>query len=213
MLLGYERLRSLLFDNPAEELKDRLIISPILEPEEQLRQDSASIDLRLGHHFRVAKRTKVSHLDRQDIGYRERLQRHNDEYFVQMGDFFVLHPRHFVMGETLEWVHLPRNLVGEVAGRSSWARDGLIIATATAIHPSYSGIVTLELTNLGEIPLYLYPGLSVCQLFLSEVASPIDSAPRLSTFVGATEPQSGNPRGKEIQIIRAFAHGLQKVMK
>jgi dCTP deaminase len=208
MLLGYEKLKSRLFSQTGD-FKDRLIISPVLEPEEQLKRGNASIDLRLGYHFTVAKRTKVSRLDRQDRDYEETLQRFNDEYFVQMGDHFVLHPRQFVMGETLEWVHLPQNIAGEVVGRSSWARDGLIIATATGIHPNYSGIITLELTNVGEIPLYLYPGLSICQLFLSEVDSPGDPAPELSTFAGSTRPQSGNPRGRETQIIRAFAEELK----
>jgi dCTP deaminase len=204
MLLGYEKLKSLLYEHQSTDLQDRLVISPILEVDEQLKPGCASIDLRLGHHFRVAKRTKVSHLNRQDVQYEESLGRYNDQYFVQIGDFFVLHPRQFVMGETLEWIHLPRDLAGEVAGRSSWARDGLVIATATGIQPSYSGIITLELTNVGEIPLYLYPGLRICQLFLSEVVAAGDPSPHLSTFVGATEPQSGNPAGKETQIIREF---------
>jgi len=210
MLLGYKGLKALLYDDHSKELSGRLIISPILEPEEQLRPDSAAIDLRLGHHFRVAKRTKVAYLNRQDLNYRQRLQRYNDEYFVQIGDYFVLHPRQFVMGETLEWLHLPRNLMGDLVGRSSWARDGLVIATASAVHPRYSGILTLELTNVGEIPLYLYPGLSICQLFLSEVSSPGEPAPHLSTFSGATEPQSGSPKGKEIQIIREFEKSFKR---
>lgn len=205
MHLGYEKLKSLIYKDQPTDLRDRLVISPILEFDEQLRPGTSSIDLRLGHHFRVAKRTKVSHLNRQDDRYEESLKRYNDQYFVQLGDFFVLHPRQFVMGETLEWIHLPRNLCGQVGGRSSWARDGLIIATATGIHPSYSGIITLELTNVGEIPLYLYPGLRICQMFLAEVMSPGDPSPHLSTFVGATEPQSGNPSGKETEIIRKFA--------
>jgi dCTP deaminase len=203
--LGYEKLKSLVYVDHAPDLRDRLIISPILERDEQLKPGNASIDLRLGHHFRVAKRTKVAHLNRQDEQYQESLNRYNDQYFVQIGDFFVLHPRQFVMGETLEWIHLPRALSGEVAGRSSWARDGLVIATATGIHPGYSGIITLELTNIGEIPLYLYPGLRICQLFVEEVVSPGEPTPHLSTYVGATEPHSVSPSGNETKIVREFA--------
>ena len=208
MLLGYEEIKKLLCKDTATDVRDRLIISPILELEEQLKPGCASIDLRLGHHFRVAKRTRVSHLNRQEDDYQAKLQRYNEEYFVQLGDFFVLHPRQFVMGETLEWVHLPRNLAGDVAGRSSWARDGLIIATATGVHPNYSGIITLELTNIGEIPLYLYPGLSICQLFLLEVRSAGEPLPRLSTFVGATEPQNASASGVEKRIVDGFRNRL-----
>jgi dCTP deaminase len=203
--LGYERIKALLYTNTTGNLRERLIISPILEPSEQLRPGTASVDLRLGHHFTVAKRTKVARLNRQHDKYQENLRRYNDQHFVPMGDFFVLHPRQFVMGETLEWIHLPHNLCGEVGGRSSWARDGLIIATATGIHPNYSGIITLELTNVGEIPLYLHPGLRICQLFLTEVDSAGEPTPQLCTFLGSTEPQNGNPTGNETVIVKEFS--------
>lgn len=74
---------------------------------------------------------------------------------MPIGDFFVLHPRQFVLGETIEWVHLPVDLSAYVLGHSSWGRDGLVIATATGVHPGYSGIITLELSNIGEISLSL----------------------------------------------------------
>ena len=93
---------------------------------------------------------------------------------------------------TLEWIKLPANLQGIVTARSSWAREGLSIATASLIHPGYKGVVTLELANLGQIPLSLYPGLRIAQIAfytLTEDAAPEDMGSR---FDMAFEPVEGN---------------------
>lgn len=93
-------------------------------------------------------------------------------HYVRFGDKFILHPRSFVLGGTLEWVRLPRNIAGYVTSRSSWGRRGLIIATATGVHPQFTGCLTLELFNSGEVPIALYPGMAVCQFFLHNILSP-----------------------------------------
>ena len=54
--------------------------------------------------------------------------------------------------------------MGYIIGRSSWGRIGLIIATAIFINPGYAGVITLELTNVGDVPLILYPGLRIAQI-------------------------------------------------
>jgi dCTP deaminase len=59
--------------------------------------------------------------------------------------------------------------MGSVTARSTWAREGLNIATATLIEPNYEGIVTLELANFGQIPITLYPGLRIAQIAFAEV--------------------------------------------
>lgn len=208
MILGYEEIRRLLQDRETR-LSDRLIISPILDLNEQLKPGSASVDLRLGQRFRVPRRTKLSTLDHLAADYELEIEKYKDETFTRIGDYFVLHPRQFVLGETLEWLHLPSGISAQVLGRSSWGRDGLIIATATGIHPSYSGIITLEISNIGEIPLRLYPGLAIAQLFLMEVSGPGELQPQYSTFLGSTEPRNANPARKDKGIIEGFKRRLQ----
>jgi dCTP deaminase len=88
------------------------------------------------------------------------------EYFVPFDGSFILHPRSFVLGTTLEWISLPANLTGLVLGKSSWGRRGLVIETAPGIHPGFSGCITLEMTNVGEVPIEIRPGARICQLFL-----------------------------------------------
>lgn len=153
---------------------------------------SASIDLRLGCWFVVLRRTRVAMLDVYDepeqIPSEEKLAK---EHYVPFGKAFVLHPRSFVLGVTLEWIKMPHDLGAYVVGRSSWGRRGLIIATATGVHPGFTGCLTLELTNLGEIPISIRPGTTICQLFfhgLEAASKKIEG----SSFAGRRKPALGD---------------------
>src|SRR5204863_735414 len=111
-------------------------------------------------------------------------------HYVSFGSRFILHPRNFVLGVTLEWLRLPSDLAGYVVGRSSWGRRGLIIATAAGVHPGFTGCLTLELSNVGEIPIAVKPGVSICQLFLHTVKADGTSVQQ-SPFACSRRPMIG----------------------
>jgi len=170
----------------------RLVIEP-LNKEGLAKSSSTSIDLRLGTRFLSTKHSRspildIEGKDNKDINKQKRLM---ESHYVPFGKNFILHPRDFVLGITLEWIKLPPNLSGSVQGRSSWGRRGLVIATAIGVHSGFSGCLTLELTNLGEVPIAIYPGMTICQLFLYEVRTSIktsDSTP----FFGKSKPILGS---------------------
>lgn len=204
MLKGASVLKDLMFDKRLN-VKDRLVVTPILNWESQVKEGSGSIDLRLGCHFIIPKRTQLASLDPLHKNYERDKREYKDEAYIGIGDHFVLHPRQFILGHTLEYIHIPSNLSAYVICRSSWGRDGLVIATATGVHPGFSGVLTLELTNLGEIPLYLYPGIAIAQLFVHEVHQSDKARTDTSSFLGATKPESGKPISDEDKrIIKAF---------
>lgn len=184
---------------------DRLVITPVFDWQHQAKKGQAAVDLRLGQRFSIPMRTKLAELDHVDRNHKEKLEKYKDVHHVLMGDFFVLHPRQFVLGETLEWIHFPKEYAGYVIGRSAWGRDGLIIATATGVHPGYSGVLTLEITNVGEIPIRLYPGLTIAQLFVHSVYREESINPQPSSFIGSTSPESGNAAGDDSDIIRKLS--------
>ncbi len=97
----------------------------------------------------------------------------------------VLHPREFILGVTTEWFHLSEHVIANVDGKSSLGRLGLVIhATAGFIDPGFSGHVTLEITNLTEQPLIIYPNMPVGQVRFSLLTSPSDllyGDPRLNS--------------------------------
>ena len=94
------------------------------------------------------------------------------------------------MAVTLEWIRIPLNFAGNITGKSSWGRRGLIVETAPGVHPGFCGCLTLELTNVGEIPIAIKPGATICQLFIHELNKLDKSAPD-SNFFGQRQPHLG----------------------
>jgi dCTP deaminase len=97
----------------------------------------------------------------------------------------------------MEWIRLPHNLAGYVVGKSSWGRRGIVIATAVGVHPGFSGCLTLEITNLGEVPVEIKPGRQICQLFLHNVESESEVVGR-SVFAGRRIPYLGDLRSDPV---------------
>ncbi|HXG74468.1 MAG TPA: dCTP deaminase [Candidatus Nitrosotenuis sp.] len=159
----FERLK------PTTKITEKLVITPLINPEKQIEE--GSIDLRLGTEFILVKRAKFDSLDPLNPAHKikKKILEYQEKMYVGIGEKIILHPQQFVLGSTFEYVKLPVDLTGYVIGRSSWGRLGLIIATATLVHPGYAGIITLELTNLGDAPIQLYPGVRIAQLVLHNV--------------------------------------------
>jgi dCTP deaminase len=111
----------------------------------------------------------------------------------------VLHPGEFGLGSTIEAVVIPHDLVATVDGRSSIGRLAVVVhATAGFIDPGFEGQITLELSNIGPIPVKLYPGMRVAQLVFHELKSPAEmpygSAERGSSYQGQRGPQTSRIR-------------------
>jgi dCTP deaminase len=166
MILKSDRLAELLENRTDSD--DPLVITPGPNLDELRRSGSGSIDLRLGTWFITLRQSRAAKLSLSDEEFENRGRLARMQY-VPFGERYFLHPGHFVLGATMEWIRLPAKLSGYVVGKSSWGRRGLIIATAVGVHPGFSGCLTLEITNLGEMPIELIPGVLICQLFLHDV--------------------------------------------
>jgi len=141
---------------------NRLVITPILDKNQV---GDSSIDVRLGNEFIVIHKTRFPGLDfgeQDDLA--KNLNKYQRKIRIEYKTPFVLHPSQLVLGSTLEYIKLPENIAAYVIGRSSLGRMGLIVATATAIAPGYCGSPTLEIVNMGEIPITVYPGIRIAQL-------------------------------------------------
>ena len=174
-ILSAKELRNRIFNESLDNRK-RLYITPILDLKKQIEETSSSIDLRLGTEFIVLRRTESSHIDpfgfkgdlkTEDI--KAQFKHYQRKIHVNFGNNLVLHPHQYIIGTTFEYLRFPLDLSAYVIGRSSLGRLGLIIAMATVIHPGYTGVLTLELENFGEVPITLYSGSRICQLIFHEV--------------------------------------------
>ena len=149
------------------EYKEKLIVTPLLA-EEQI--GPSSVDVRLGSSIIIPKKTYV---DQQDVTDHELAKlvekRRYDKKRLKYQSKFMLHPNHLILGVTFEYISLPYDLCCQIMSRSSWGRLGLVVATAAAVQPGYKGCLTLELVNMSESPIALYPGLPVGQLVFTDV--------------------------------------------
>lgn len=148
----------------------RIVIKPTPDFEAQL--GSNSIDLRLGKSFRIFDHSKYAYIDpfRKNIGEeitREVVKKKDEPFIIQPGDF--------VLGTTVEYVEIPDDLVGSLEGRSSIGRLGIIVhSTAASIECGFRGNITLELANLGKMPVALYPDMRICSLSFMELSTPAE---------------------------------------
>ena len=167
----------------------RLVITPQPDLTVLEKSGAASVDLRLGRWFSSLRATRAPVIDVLDDAQvvDDSLVRTT---YVPFASAFVLHPGSFVLAVTLEWIRLPHNLSGDVGGKSTWGRHGLSVATATGVHPTFTGCLTLELANIGSVPIKLYPGTLICQLFLHEIAE-FAADTEHSAFVGHRRPVLG----------------------
>ena len=135
-----------------------------------------SVDLRLGHRFRVFSSHTIPYIDLS--GSREEVNQSvekvmGDEIHVTEHETFVLHPGELALGITLESISLPNDLVGWLDGRSSLARLGLMVhVTAHRIDPGWSGNIVLEFFNSGKLPLALRPGMAIGAMSFETLTAP-----------------------------------------
>jgi dCTP deaminase len=148
----------------------------------------SSVDLHLDRSFRVFRNNRYAYIDvrspQPDLT--ELLSVADDEPFI-------LHPGEFVLGQTLEWVELPDDIVARLEGRSSLGRLGLLIhSTAGYVDPGWKGNLTLELSNVANLPIALYYGMSIGQISFFAMSSaaerPYGSAELGSKYQGQSEP-------------------------
>jgi dCTP deaminase len=147
--------------------KGDLVVDPLDDPDLQIQP--ASVDVRLGHEFLTFKTPHVSHVDPRDP---KDVEGYTDEEHVPQGEPFVLHPGEFVLGTTYERVEIPSDLVARVEGRSSLGRLAIVVhATAGFIDPGFQGKITLELSNLGHVPVALRPRMRISQIVIQQLTS------------------------------------------
>ena len=142
----------------------------IIEPFDPDMVQPSSVDLRVADEFRVFRNTRYPFID-----VRNPMEDLTDPVRVKPDEAFILHPGEFVLGSTLERVTLPDDLVGRIEGKSSLGRLGLLIhSTAGFVDAGWTGHLTLELSNVANLPITIYPEMKIGQLCLFEMTSPAE---------------------------------------
>jgi len=159
-----------------------------VEPYDAADLQPSSVDLHLDRSFRVFRNNRYAFID-------VRAPQPDLTELLNVADEepFVLHPGEFVLGQTVEWVELPNDLVARLEGKSSLGRLGLLIhSTAGYVDPGWKGKLTLELSNVAKLPIALYFGMKIGQISFFQMSSPVDrpygSSGLGSKYQGQSEP-------------------------
>ena len=160
----------------------------VIDPFEASNVQPSSVDVRVDRQFRVFHNARYPFIDvRQPMdGLTELVKISDDEPFI-------LHPGEFVLGQTLERVTLPDDLVARLEGKSSLGRLGLLIhSTAGFVDSGFSGNLTLELSNVANLPITIYHGMPIGQISFMRMDGPVErpygSGEAGSKYQGQAEP-------------------------
>ena len=142
-----------------------------IDPFDPALMQPSSLDVRVDRLFRVFRNSRYPFID-------VKAEQEELTELVEVADEepFILHPGEFVLGSTLERVTLPDDLVARLEGKSSLGRLGLLIhSTAGFIDPGFDGHVTLELSNVANLPITIYPGMKIGQLSFVQMSEPAET--------------------------------------
>ena len=161
-----------------------------LKDEQQIQP--SSVDMRLGDEFKVFKVIRKPYIDPKD---EEDIAEYMESSTVPEGEAFIIHPNEFALATTQEYVKVPDDLVARVEGRSSMGRLGVTMhVTAGYVDPGFEGRITLEISNIGAMPVALYPGQRVCQLVFETMTTPAElpygHPKRNSKYMKQLKPES-----------------------
>ena len=173
-----------------EYLKEGKIVIDPLKDEQQIQP--SSVDMRLGDEFKVFKVIRKPYIDPKD---EEDIAEYMESSTVPEGEAFIIHPNEFALATTQEYVKVPDDLVARVEGRSSMGRLGVTMhVTAGYVDPGFEGRITLEISNIGAMPVALYPGQRVCQLVFETMTTPAElpygHPKRNSKYMKQLKPES-----------------------
>jgi dCTP deaminase len=158
-----------------------------VEPFEEAMIQPSSVDVRLDKFFRVFENHKYSVID-PSIEQPELTR----EVIAEDGEHFILHPGEFVLASTYEVITLPDDIAGRLEGKSSLGRLGLLThSTAGFIDPGFSGHITLELSNVANLPVKLFPGMKIGQLCLIKLSSPAEHPYGSAIYASRYQGQRG----------------------
>jgi dCTP deaminase len=141
-----------------------------IEPYDESLLQPSSVDVRVDKYFRVFHNARHPFIDVREP------QEDLTELVEVDTEPFILHPGEFVLGSTLERIRLPDDLVARLEGKSSLGRLGLLIhSTAGFIDPGWDGHVTLELSNVANLPITIYHGMKIGQLSFVQLSEPAEA--------------------------------------
>lgn len=116
---------------------------------------SYGYDVRVARNFKVFTNARCAIVDPKNF---------DPQSFVDIeGDHCLIPPNSFALAETVEYLEIPRNVIGVCVGKSTYARCGIIV-NVTPLEPEWRGRVTIEISNTTPLPAKIYAGEGIAQM-------------------------------------------------
>jgi len=160
----------------------------VVDPFDEAMVQPSSVDVRVDRRFRVFRNARYPFID-----VRQPMEELTEPLEISDDEPFSLHPGEFVLGQTLERVRLPDDIVARLEGKSSLGRLGLLIhSTAGFVDPGFEGNLTLELSNVANLPVTIYYAMPIGQISFVQVDQPVErpygGSDAGSKYQGQAEP-------------------------
>lgn len=140
-----------------------------VEPFDPEAVEAAWIDLSLGNEFKLFRTSSRPYIDVRNYSD------HTESIMISDGKPFIIHPNEFVLAGVRERIEIPADLAAYVDGRSSLGRIGIVVhVTAGWVDPGFRGRLVLEMTNVGRMPVAIYPGMRICKLVFMKLTKPAE---------------------------------------
>jgi dCTP deaminase len=124
---------------------------------------SYGYDVRVGRRFKIFTNARCAVVDPKNF---------DPASFVDMeGDYCLIPPNSFVLGETMEYLVIPRDVIAICVGKSTYARCGIIV-NVTPLEPEWRGRVTIEISNTTPLPAKIYAGEGIAQILFLRTDAP-----------------------------------------
>ena len=124
---------------------------------------SYGYDLRLADEFKIFAPPPDALLDPKSIPpefYRDHRGPHCD-----------IPPNSYVLGRTVEYLRIPRDILTLATGKSTYARAGVFM-NVTPFEPEWEGFVTVSIANTTPIPVRIYANEGLCQVLFFQSDEP-----------------------------------------
>ncbi len=185
-----------------------LVLTPFLRRDTTL--DADSVDVRLGTHF-LLPRSRPEPYFSPDQNTATSL---HQKVHVPLGRYLVVPAHQTVLGSTLEFIKIPSDASGEILTKSSIARTFIVVETALWIHPEYRGCLTLEIANVSNTPVLLYPGRPIGQLILLHVNREHEPLSKIKgTYFGPVHPEAPPFKNPETDLFDIGIRSTEVIRK
>src|SRR5512136_880363 len=152
--------------------REHRMIEPFVE--DQVRDgvisygvSSYGYDIRVADEFKIFTNVYSALVDPKHFDLRSMVD--------YKGEVCVIPPNSFVLGRTIEYFRIPREVLTVCLGKSTYARCGIIV-NVTPFEPEWEGFVTLEISNTTPLPAKIYANEGIAQVLFFVADAPCDTS-------------------------------------